>query len=322
MMDNSFWQHLLSPRGQGSPKSWVWIRKEALLYLKSGLIMILALVFVFPIVMTILNSFMSADEITANYGMLFQKTLNPWEMPTGPELPWISPTAHFKLIPDLVSLQQYIEILFKSTDYLLKFWNSVFLVLPIVIGQIFCGALAAYAFTRFRGRIAQMAFFAYIILMLMPFQVTLVPNYLVAEWFGLLDNPLAIILPGIFSTFSVFLLTKYMRRIPRDYLEVAQLDGAGHWSIFTWIMLPMCKTALYSLAVLVFIDYWNMVEQPIIFLSDPLTHPLSVFLVKVNEGDIGLAFAASTIYMIPALLMFFHGEQYLVEGITHSGLKG
>lgn len=299
-----------------------WLRKEALLYIKSGLIMALALVFVFPIVMTILNSFMSSDEITANYGMLFKKVLNPWEMPTGPELPWISPSAHFKLIPDLVSVQQYIEILFKSTDYLLKFWNSVFLVLPIVIGQIFFGALAAYAFTRFRGRIAQMVFFAYIILMLMPFQVTLVPNYLVAEWLGLLDNPLSIILPGIFSTFSVFLLTKYMRRIPRDYLEVAQLDGAGHWAIFTRIMMPMCKTALYSLAVLVFIDFWNMVEQPIIFLSDPLTHPLSVFLVKVNEGDIGLAFAASTIYMIPALLMFFHGEQYLVEGITHSGLKG
>ncbi|MDD2534079.1 MAG: carbohydrate ABC transporter permease [Eubacteriales bacterium] len=301
---------------------WRRAKRETPIYLKTGLILILALIFVFPIVMTILNSFMSSDEIVANYGMLFDKNTDPWAMPTAPELPWISPSAHFKLIPDLVSVQQYVEILFKSTDYLIKFWNSVFLVLPIVAGQIFIGALAAYGFTRFRGRIAQLIFFSYIILMLMPFQVTLVPNYLVAEWFGLLDNPLSIILPGVFSTFSVFLLTKYMRRIPRDYLEVAQLDGAGHWAIFTQIMLPMCKTALYSLAVLVFIDYWNMVEQPIIFLSDPLKHPLSVFLVKVNEGDIGLAFAASTLYMIPALLMFFHGEQYLVEGITHSGLKG
>jgi len=296
--------------------------REGAILVKSGLILVLALVFVFPIVMTVLNSFMSSEEIIANYGMLFDKTRNPWEMPAAPELPWIAATAHFKLIPDLVSAQQYIEILFKSTDYLIKFWNSVFLVLPIVAGQIFVGALAAYAFTRFRGRLAQITFFAYIILMLMPFQVTLVPNYLVAEWFGLLDNPLAIILPGVFSTFSVFLITKYMRRIPRDYIEVAQLDGAGHWAIFTKILLPMCRTAVYSLAVLVFIDFWNMVEQPIIFLSDPLTHPLSVFLVKVNEGDIGLAFAASTLYMIPALLMFFHGEQYLVEGITHSGLKG
>jgi len=296
--------------------------REGAILVKSGLILVLALVFVFPIVMTVLNSFMSSEEIIANYGMLFDKTRNPWEMPAAPELPWIAPTAHFKLIPDLVSAEQYIEILFKSTDYLIKFWNSVFLVLPIVAGQIFVGALAAYAFTRFRGRLAQIIFFAYIILMLMPFQVTLVPNYIVAEWFGLIDNPLAIVLPGVFSTFSVFLITKYMRRIPRDYIEVAQLDGAGHWAIFTRILLPMCRTAVYSLAVLVFIDFWNMVEQPIIFLSDPLTHPLSVFLVKVNEGDIGLAFAASTLYMIPALLMFFHGEQYLVEGITHSGLKG
>ena len=307
--------------GQVKRKSRRLVREGAIL-LKSGLILLLALVFVFPIVMTVLNSFMSSEEIIANYGMLFDKTRNPWEMPAAPELPWIAPTAHFKLVPDLVSAEQYIEILFKSTDYLIKFWNSVFLVLPIVAGQIFVGALAAYAFTRFRGRLAQITFFSYIILMLMPFQVTLVPNYLVAEWFGLLNNPLAIILPGVFSTFSVFLITKYMRRIPRDYIEVAQLDGAGHWAIFTKILLPMCRTAVYSLAVLVFIDFWNMVEQPIIFLSDPLTHPLSVFLVKVNEGDIGLAFAASTLYMIPALLMFFHGEQYLVEGITHSGLKG
>ncbi len=298
------------------------VRRQIPVYIRTGLILILALIFVFPIVMTVLNSFMSSEEIIANYGQLFNKSRDPWSMPEAPELPWISPSAHFKLIPDLVSAEQYIEILFKSTDYLLKFWNSVFLVAPIVIGQIFIGALAAYGFSRFRGRIAQIIFFAYIILMLMPFQVTLVPNYLVAEWFSLLDNPLAIILPGIFSTFSVFLLTKYMRRIPRDYIEVAQLDGAGHWAVFTKIMIPMSRTALYSLAILVFIDYWNMVEQPLIFLSDPLTHPLSVFLVKVNEGDIGLAFAASTLYMIPALLMFFHGEQYLVEGITHSGLKG
>ncbi len=96
-------------------------------------------------------------------------------------MPWISARAHFKLKPDLVSAQQYLEILFKSTDYLIKFWNSVFLVVPIVAGQIFIGALAAYAFTRFRGRPAQLVFFAYIILMLMPFQVTLEPNYLVAK---------------------------------------------------------------------------------------------------------------------------------------------
>jgi multiple sugar transport system permease protein len=111
--------------------------REGAILVKSGLILVLALVFVFPIVMTVLNSFMSSEEIIANYGMLFDKTRNPWEMPAAPELPWIAPTAHFKLIPDLVSAQQYIEILFKSTDYLIKFWNSVFLVLPIVAGQIF-----------------------------------------------------------------------------------------------------------------------------------------------------------------------------------------
>ena len=157
--------------------------------------------------------------------------------------------------------------------------------------------------------------------MLMPFQVTLVPNYLIAEKLGILDKPLAIILPGIFSTFSVFLLTKYMRQIPSSYIEAAKLDGAGEWQIFTMICIPMCRSALYAMGILLFIDYWNMVEQPLVLLTDPDKQPLSVFLSQINSGEVGIAFAASFIFMIPPLLIFLHGEQYLIEGISRSGIK-
>ena len=121
----------------------------------------------------------------------------------------------------------------------------------------------------------------------------------------------------------MFLLTKFMRRISTSLIEAAKLDGAGEWKIFTKVCLPMCKSALYSIAILVFIDYWNMVEQPIILLSDVSKQPLSVFLSKINTGEVGLAFAVATIYMIPCLFLFLHGEEYLVEGITYSGaIKG
>lgn len=275
-----------------------------------------AILFLLPIVLTITNSFMSASEISANYGSVFATN------ETGGKV-YISEKVNLKFIPDMVSFSQYITVLFKSPEYLLKFWNSVILVGPIVVFQLFVAALASYGFTRYRGRIREIIFFSYIILMLMPYQVTLVPNYLVAGWFKTIDTYWAIWLPGIFSPFAVFLLTKFMRRIPTSVIEAAQIDGAGEWQIFRRVCMPLCKGAVCSAAILVFIDYWNMVEQPLILLSDAEKHPLSVFLSKINAGEIGLAFAVATIYMVPSLLVFLYGEEYLVDGITYQGgIKG
>jgi multiple sugar transport system permease protein len=182
---------------------------------------------------------------------------------------------------------------------------------------------ASYGFTRARGKLKEIIFFLYIILMLMPYQVTLVPNYLVSTWFHIVDTRWAIWLPGIASPFAVYLLTKFMRRIPSSYIEAAQIDGAGEFQIFRKICAPLCKGCLYSIAILVFIDYWNMVEQPIVLLSDTEMHPLSVFLSQINSGETGLAFAVATIYMIPGILIFLYGEDYLVEGIMYQGgVKG
>ena len=275
-----------------------------------------AILFLMPIVLTITNSFMAASEISANYGSIFATDANGGKV-------YISERVNLKFIPDMVSFSQYNTVLFKSPEYLFKFWNSVILVGPIVVFQLIVASLASYGFARYRGRIREIIFFAYIILMLMPYQVTLVPNYLVSDWLNLLDTNWAIWLPGIFSPFAVFLLTKFMRRIPESVLEAAQIDGAGEWQIYRKICLPLCKGAICSAAILVFIDYWNMVEQPLILMSDPEQHPLSVFLSKINEGEIGLAFAVATIYMVPSLLIFLYGEEYLVDGITYQGgIKG
>lgn len=292
------------------------IRQRHRLRVISVLLALIAFLFLIPVIFTICNSFMTESEITANYGMVFESTENGAK-------PYISEAVNLKFIPDRVTFDQYITVLLKSPDYLLKFWNSVILTVPIVIFQLLVALLAAYGFTRYRGRIREIIFFVYIILMLMPYQVTLVPNFLVSEWFGLLDTNLAIWLPGIFSPFAVFLLTKYMRRIPFSILEAAKVDGAGEWQIFKYICVPLCKGALTSVAILVFIDYWNMVEQPLILLNDSDMHPLSVFLSKINTGEIALAFAVASIYLIPTLLVYLYGEDYLVEGIAYQGgIKG
>ena len=185
-----------------------------------------AIIFLFPTVVTIANSFMSQSEISSNYGMVFSTT------DSGAKA-YISKKVNIKLIPDMVSFSQYFTVLLKSPSYLLKFWNSVILVVPITVFQILIACLASYGFARAEGKIKGIIFFGYIILMLMPYQVTLVPNYLVADWFHILNTNWAIWLPGIFSPFSVYLLTKYMKRIPKALFEAAQIDGAGEWKLFT-----------------------------------------------------------------------------------------
>ncbi len=277
---------------------------------------IFAILFLLPTVLTITNSFMSQSEISANYGKIFATT------DTGGKV-YVSETVNLKFIPDMVTFQQYVTVLLKSPDYLFKFWNSVIYTVVIVVFQLVVAMLASYAFMRYKGRLKELIFFLYIIVTLMPYQVTLVPNFLVSDWLGLIDTRWAIWLPGIFSPFAVYLLTKYMKRIPASIIEAARVDGAGEWQIFRYICLPLCKGALYSVAILVFIDFWNMVEQPLILLTNADLHPLSIFLSKINAGEIGLAFAVATVYMVPSLLVFLYGEDYLVEGITYQGgVKG
>ena len=178
-----------------------------------------AVLFLMPTVLTITNSFMSPGEITANYGAVFATNSAGGKA-------YISEQVNLKFIPDIVTFRQYITVLLKSPAYLLKFWNAVLLTVPIVLFQTGIALLAAFGFSRYRGKLREALFFLYIIIMLMPYQVTLVPNYLVSKWLGVLETRWAVILPGVFSPFAVFILTKCMRRIPNTLLEAAQLDGA------------------------------------------------------------------------------------------------
>ncbi len=282
----------------------------------TAMAVLFAIVFLLPIILTFTNSFMSASEISANYGSIFATTDKGGKV-------FVSKTVNLKLIPDMITLGQYVTVLFKSPEYLFKFWNSVIYVVPIVIVQLGIATLASYGFARYDGRLKRAIFFAYIVMMLMPYQVTLVPNFLVSRSLGLYGTAWSILLPGFFSPFAVYLLTKFMKRIPTEVMEAASIDGANEWMIFSRICMPLCKGGLASIAILVFFDYWNMVEQPLILLPDADKHPLSVFLSKINTGEISLAFAVAVIYLVPPLLIFLYGEDYLVEGISYQGgIKG
>ncbi len=288
--------------------------------IKYMVLICIAAALLFPVIYMVTNSFMSNSEVLRNYSVISSGGTDSAVSDGG-----IKETEHsyinFTLIPDTVSFMQYYNVLLRKPKFLLMFWNSVFLTVPIVVGQIIVATLAAYAFSKLKFPFSDKIFFIYIIVMMMPFQVTLVPNYIVLKNLNLMGSYWSIILPGTFATFGVFLLRQFMIYIPDEYCEAAKIDGAGYLKSFFRIILPQCKGALASLAILVFIDNWNMVEQPLIFLENETMHPLSIFLSRINEQEIGIAFACGMLYMIPTLLVFLYGENYFIEGIEMSGVK-
>lgn len=289
----------------------VYILKKSILTFVMGVI---ALILISPIVITFTNSLMTELEIQINYGLIGQMN----EVIPGRD----GSFANLKLIPDKVSFAQYGKVFIDNPKYLTMFWNSVFMVVPIIVGQTLVAALAAYAFSKLKFRGRDSMFLVYVMTMLMPFQVTLVPNYIMVDKLGMLNSTGAIIVPGIFAAFGVFMLRQFMLDIPYAYIEAAKIDGAGHLRIFMTMIVPMIKPGLAALVILLFVDYWNMVEQPLIFLDDPFKQPLSVFLSRINDSEQGIAFAASMLYMAPMVMLFLYAESYFIEGIQLSGVKG
>lgn len=165
----------------------------------------------------------------------------------------------------------------------------------------------------------------YIVLMLLPFQVTMVPSYLILRQFGLLDTPWAIILPGIFSTFPVFIMERGFDTVPREVLESASIDGANQWQRFWRIGIPLGIPGLISALTLGFLDAWNAIEQPMTFLESPQYWPLSLFFTdpaNLDTKQLGLAMAASLWMLLPSILAFRFGQTYLEAGLTKGAVKG
>lgn len=271
------------------------------------LFLVIIILYMMPLIITFTNSFMSSKEVENNYSTANLKENQYIEM---------------EIVPQKVTLSQYAALLFESPVYLNMFWNSVKIVLPIVLGQILVSVPAAYAFTilKFKGK--EVLFFLYIIVMLLPLQVTLMPNYIVADWLNITDSYFAIILPGIFNPLGVFLLRQFMKSMPDAYIEAAKVDGAGYGRIFIWVVLPMVKHGIAAVAMLTLLDYWNLVDQAVIFIQNSEAQPLSIFLAQINSGELGMAFSGSCFYAIPVLLVLLYGQEYLKNGIAITGLKG
>lgn len=227
----------------------------------------------------------------------------------------------WKWFPDYPTGEHFFKLLFMTPQFYIVFWNSMKLVLLILLGQMLIAVPAAWAFAIYPFPFRKVLFALYIVLMLMPFQVTMLSQYLVLDGMGLMNTHEAVILPAVFSTFPVFLIYRGFRSIPPGLIEAAQIDGAGALRIFITIGIPLGSTGILSAMVLGFLEYWNLIEQPLAFLEDKTLWPLSLYLPEVNMAQAGTAFVGSIITLIPAAFVFILGQDYLEQGIISSAMK-
>lgn len=263
-------------------------------------------VFCLPILAVILGSLKSSREL--------MNTLSAVIGGSGEKI-------HWHLLPLYPTLKHFIKLLFYTPEFLSVFWNSVKIVVCILFGQVFVAIPAAWGFAKFSFRGKNALFLVYVILMLMPFGVMMLPSYLVLNQIHLMNTHWAVILPAAFSTFPVFIMYRGFCAIPKDLYEAAKIDGAGEWQIFFTIGIPLGSPGILSALALGFLEYWNMVEQPLAFLSDPSLWPLSLYLPEINLAKAGMALSASVITLLPAVFVFFMGQDYLEQGIVSSGMK-
>ena len=268
---------------------------------------LLTILLLLPLVLTLIYSFCSPAEIKE-----FMGTRNQY----GKQL------MEIKLSPEMFSLDQYWRVLIQDTSILRYYFNSIMYTVAILLGQAVVIPMLAYALSRFSFRGRDVIAFAVIVLLLLPFQVTMVPTVLTLRSIGLMDTMWAIILPSLASPFYVFLLRQSMVGIPGELFEAAQIDGAGPIRCYFHIALPVSKAIIGAAVALSFADCWNMVEQPLVFL--PMRedlHPLSVAFNQLSQESTGIEFAGATLYILPALMIYLFFQKDIMTGIQLSEMK-
>lgn len=220
-----------------------------------------------------------------------------------------------------VTFGYYYDVFLRTSQYLTRFWKSLLICLAIVAGQLIVSVLAGYGFAKcsFPGRDALL--FILMILMVLPLQVTLAPNYIMLDKLGLLDTYYALILPSVFIPLGTFILTQSFKSVSDDIIDAARLDGCGLFQLLGRVVLPMNTSGLVCVTLLSFLDGWNMVEQPIAYIKDFRRYPISVALAYVPPADPALQLVCCVLVVLPPLFLFTCFNRELVEGIVLAEVK-
>lgn len=214
------------------------------------------------------------------------------------------------------SLEAVYKVFLATPEYLLVFWRTIALCALMVGGQVVLSVLAGLGFAKYDFPGKKLWFFLLLVVMVLPLQVTLVPNFRILGTLNLLDTQWALVLPALFAPLGTFLMTQSFRAVPDEILEAAQLDGASTFTILWRILVPCGKNGLACVIVLTFLEAWNMVEQPMAYLKDSAQYPLSVSLATTGARDQVVQLACCLLALLPPLLLFLGLHKELVQGIA------
>jgi multiple sugar transport system permease protein len=230
-------------------------------------------------------------------------------------------------IPNPMRFANYPEALTQQ-PFGLFFLNTLWYAIPSSIGAVLSCAVVAYGFARIRWRGRDILFFICLTTIMIPFQVRMVPLYLIFKNLGWLNSYKPLIIPAFFGNpYFIFLLRQFFLSIPQELSEAARIDGANEWDILRSIILPLSKPALAVVGLFQFMDSWNDYIGPLIYLNRTNLFPVSLGLATFNSAFAEslkwpYLMAASTVVILPIILLFFFAQRMFVEGVTITGIKG
>jgi multiple sugar transport system permease protein len=204
-------------------------------------------------------------------------------------------------------------------------FNSMVVALAVTAWHIFFDTMAGYAFAKRRFPLRNVLFWIILSTLMIPIQVTIIPLYIVTRQLGLLDNLLALILPGTATAFGIFLMRQYIQTLPSELEDAARMDGCGEFGVFWHVILPLAKPAMAALAIFTFVRQWNDFLWPLIALHKPQNYTLTVGVANLQGEfmtDWGIIFAGAALAALPMIAFFLLFQKYFLEGVRMGAVKG
>lgn len=233
-----------------------------------------------------------------------------------------------QILPTELNADNY-RRLFENLPFARYFLNTVVITAVTVVGQLLVCSLAAYGFARLKFMGRDTIFVLYLTTMMIPFQITLIPTYLIITGLGWVNTYQGLIVPGISSAFGIFLLRQSFLNVPRDYQDAARIDGASEWTIFIRVFLPLNGPTLATLGVFAFMGTWTDLLWPLLIARSEQLRTLELGLAYFNarpnaflQPNWPLLMAGSVVVMLPVLIVYIFAQRYFIQGITLSGVKG
>lgn len=231
------------------------------------------------------------------------------------------------LFPEHPTLDNIIEG-WKGADFGMFFKNTVFITLLATVGTVLSSSIVAYGFSRFKSRLSSLLFVVLLGTMMLPSQVTLIPQYLLYNKLNMIDTFWPLIIPSWLGggAFNIFLFIQFFRTLPKELDEAAKIDGANSWQVFSRILLPSVKPVMLAVLVMALVYNWNDFFNPLIYLNsnEKFTIAIGLQFFKGSQGNvqIGQMMAMALVSLLPVLLIFATCQKYFIQGIKMSGLKG